>query len=201
MIAWLKGILRFRDGEGRLVIDVSGVGYAVTAPLSVLGQAELGDTVELFVHTHVREDAIALFGFEDEGQLAAFNALLQVSKVGPKLAISVLSGIDPATLVDAVEQGDLARLATVSGVGKRLAERLVVELRGKLTAIPLGPRATPSGRAPGGEPQPLRDLRSALANLQYRPKEVDAVVASLREELPDAEFDVLLRRALSHLKK
>lgn len=201
MIAWLKGILRFRDGEGRLVIDVGGVGYAVTAPLSVLGQAALGDTVELFVHTHVREDAIALFGFEDEGQLAAFNALLQVSKVGPKLAISVLSGIDPATLVDAVEQGDLARLATVSGVGKRLAERLVVELRGKLTAIPLGPRATPAGRATGGEPQPLRDLRSALANLQYRPKEVDAVVASLREELPDAEFDVLLRRALAHLKK
>ncbi|TNF38353.1 MAG: Holliday junction branch migration protein RuvA [Deltaproteobacteria bacterium] len=199
MIAWLKGDLRMRDDEGRIILDVGGVGYALTVPIGVAGQAELGDTVELFVHTHVREDQIALFGFEDEAQLQAFNALLGVSKVGPKLAVNVLSGIDPAGLADAIDRGDLARLATISGVGKRLAERLSVELRGKLA---VAPQATTARIAPrGAEPQTFRDLRSALANLQYRPKEVDAALAQLREEAPDAEFDVLLRRALALLRK
>jgi len=199
MIAWLKGELRMRDDEGRVIVDVGGVGYAVTVPLGVLGQAELGDTVELFVHTNVREDQIALYGFEDEAQQQAFNALIGVSKVGPKLAVNVLGGIDPAGLADAVDRGDLARLTTISGVGKRLAERLSVELRGKLA---ITPHATSSRVSPrGAEPATFRDLRSALANLQYRPKEVDGALAQLREESPDAEFDALLRRALSLLRK
>ena len=120
MIAWLRGRLRAHDDEGRVVIDVGGVGYAVTVPVGVLGQAALGDVVELHVHTNVREDQIALFGFEDEAQHKAFLALIQVSKVGPKLAVNVLSGVSPATLAAAVEQEDIATLTRVSGVGRRL---------------------------------------------------------------------------------
>ena len=199
MIAWLKGELRLRDDDGRVIVDVGGVGYLVTVPVGVLGQSEFGDTVELYVHTNVREDAIALYGFETEDQLQAFNALIGVSKVGPKLAVNVLGGIDPAGLADAVEREDLARLATISGVGKRLAERLSLELRGKLKVTGHALRATPGVRS--AEPQRFRDLRSALMNLQYRPKEVDGAIAQLREEAPDAEFDALLRRALGLLRK
>lgn len=203
MIAWLQGALRLRDEDGRVVIDVGGVGYAVQVPVGVLGQAHLGETVELLIHTQVREDLIALYGFEDEGQLQAFNALLGVSKVGPKLALGVLSGLAPADLAAAVDAGDVARLATVSGVGKRLAERLAVELRGKIAAA--GASRASASAPRGAEPVALRDLRSALSNLQYRPKEVDAVIAQIRDEAAQEgaglEFDAMLRRALVLLKR
>ncbi len=206
MIGWLSGKLKMRDADGRLVIDVQGVGYIVSVPLTVGAQTELGQPLELWIHTHVREDDIALFGFEDDVQLQTFRALTAVSGVGPKVALGVLSQTPPSELAAAVSEGDVARLSRAKGVGKRLAERLSLELKGKLDFVPMvaaQAKATPkiSSRKTPAE-RVWDDLRSALANLQYRPKEVDAALQQLRDEqdgLPD--FDASLRKALGILRK
>lgn len=201
MIAWLSGTLRARD-EGELVVDVGGVGYLVRVPLSVAADVAEGEDLELHVYTHVREDQLALYGFETTEQKAVFNTLLGISKVGPKLAVNIMGGITPSELAAAVDAGDVARLTLLSGVGKRLAERLTVELRGKLDAVATGPAGVSKIAPRAKESQTWRDLRSALANLQYRRKEIDSVVDQLQREQPeDAAFDALLRAALGHLKK
>lgn len=211
MIAWLRGRLRDRREGGYAVLDVGGVGYLVQLPTGVAADAPLGAEVELHVHTVVREDALLLFGFDDPVALRVFEVLLTVSGVGPKVALAILSTLPPGDLVAAVETGDVARIRKAHGVGKRLAERLAVELRGKLDKIPgLVPT---DGAATGGAVRPRRglegrvwaDLRSALGNLQFRPKEVDAVVESLRAAAPpppapEPAFDGLLRAALRELR-
>lgn len=206
MIGWLGGTLKARDAEGRLILEVGGVGYLVSVPLSVGGQTGLGERLELWIHTHVREDEIALFGFEDEVALQTFRALTAVSGVGPKVALGVLSQTPPAELAAAVAEQDLARLSKAKGVGKRLAERLAVELKGKLDFVPVavveakpGPkvgRTTPADRL-------ADDLKSALGNLGYRPKEVEAVLAQLKDEVSqkNADLSELVRKALAILRK
>lgn len=206
MIGWLGGTLKARDAEGRLILEVGGVGYLVSVPLSVGGQTGLGERLELWIHTHVREDEIALFGFEDEVALQTFRALTAVSGVGPKVALGVLSQTPPAELAAAVADQDLARLSKAKGVGKRLAERLAVELKGKLDFVPVavveakpGPkvgRTTPADRL-------ADDLKSALGNLGYRPKEVEAVLAQLKDEVSqkNADLSELVRKALAILRK
>lgn len=206
MIGWLGGTLKARDAEGRLILDVGGVGYLVSVPLSVGGQTGLGERLELWVHTHVREDEIALFGFEDEVALQTFRALTAVSGVGPKVALGVLSQTPPSELAAAVADQDLARLSKAKGVGKRLAERLAVELKGKLDFVPVavveakpGPklaRTTPADRLSD-------DLKSALGNLGYRPKEVEAVLAQLKDDVAqkNADLSELVRKALAILRK
>lgn len=206
MIGWLGGTLKARDAEGRLILDVGGVGYLVSVPLSVGGQTALGERLELWVHTHVREDEISLFGFEDEVALQTFRALTAVSGVGPKVALGVLSQTPPSELAAAVADQDLARLSKAKGVGKRLAERLAVELKGKLDFVPVavveakpGPkvgRSTPADRL-------AEDLKSALGNLGYRPKEVEAVLAQLKDDLGQktADLSELVRKALAILRK
>lgn len=205
MIGWLAGALKARDAEGRLILDVGGVGYLVSVPLSVGGQTELGQRLELWIHTHIREDELSLFGFEDEVGLQTFRALTAVSGVGPKVALGVLSQTPPAELAAAVAEQDLARLSKAKGVGKRLAERLAVELKGKLDFVPLtataarpGPkvaRSTPADRL-------ADDLKSALANLGYRPKEVDPVLVQLKDDLgAGADLSELLKKALAALRK
>lgn len=198
MIAWLSGVLRVRDDDGGLIVDVNGVGYAVRVPLSLAVTVEVGDPIELHVHTHVREDILQLYGFEDAEQQGVFNALIGVSKVGPKLALNVLGGISSTELARCVDQGDVGRLVALPGVGKRLAERLAMELRGKLSVTGTA-RAASAAAAPRGGP--FADLKSALQNLQYRPKEIAAVSEQLAAEMPDAPFDELLRGALRRLKK
>jgi len=152
----------------------------------------------------VREDDIALFGFEDELQVQTFRALIQVSGVGPKVAVAILGSLTPGELAHAVGEGDVARLAKAKGVGKRLAERLAVDLKGKLDFVPA---ATPIAGATVAKktpkvPKTVDDLRSALVHLEYRPKEIDQALAELRESLPaDTDFDTLLRRALALLRK
>lgn len=206
MIGWLGGTLKARDAEGRLILDVGGVGYLVSVPLSVGGQTGLGERLELWVHTHVREDELSLFGFEDEVALQTFRALTAVSGVGPKVALGVLSQTPPSELAAAVADQDLARLSKAKGVGKRLAERLAVELKGKLDFVPVavveakpGPkvgRSTPADRL-------ADDLKSALGNLGYRPKEVEAVLAQLKDDLGQkaADLSELVRKALAILRK
>ena len=197
MIAWLSGRLRSRD-EGRLVVEVGGVGWEVHVPLSVAGQARIGDEIELHVFTHLRQERIQLLGFEDEEQQRAFEALIEVSGIGPRLALSILGGISPADLRVAIELEDIARLKALPGVGNKLALRLGVELRGKLD---LGQGSVPELRAPPGEPSLWRDLASALHNLDYRQREVEETLARVRRELPDGSFDALLRAALGHLRR
>jgi Holliday junction DNA helicase RuvA len=205
MIGWLGGRLKARDAEGRLLVEVQGVGYSVAVPLAVGAQIEAGQPLELWVHTHVREDELALFGFEDEVQLQTFRALIAVSGVGPKVALGVLSQTPPPELAAAVAEGDVARLTRAKGVGKRLAERLAVELKGKLDFVPVLPRE-PKTAVKAAKKTPAErvweDLRSALANLQYRPKEIDAALAQVRGEGAEVpEFDASLRKALGILRK
>lgn len=206
MIGWLGGRLKARDAEGRLLVEVQGVGYSVSVPATVGAQHELGEELEVWIHTHVREDELSLYGFEDEIQLQTFRALLAVSGVGPKVALAMLSQAAPAELAAAVAAGDIAHLSRAKGVGKRLAARLAVELKGKLDFVPAtGAETKASTRTGRRSPQERvwDDLKSALSNLQFRPKEIEHALAEVAAEAGDEspEFDAALRRALAILRK
>lgn len=202
MIGWLRGAVRARTDD-RLVVDVGGVGYVVQVPLGAGAQLELEAEVELHVHTHVREDSLQLFAFETPAGLQTFETLITVSGVGPKLAQAILGSLGPDTLAEAIDMGDIAILKKVPGVGKRVAERLSLELRGKLRTS-----GAPSQQVATGVAQRLvagdvwRDVESALSNLDYRKKEVESALAQLKREHPDTvDFDTLLRAALSALRR
>jgi Holliday junction DNA helicase RuvA len=184
-----------------VVLDVSGVGYRVHVPDGTAGHVAAGGRVELHVHTHVREDQIALFGFEDGDQLATFEVLLKVSGIGPRVALAILGDIRPSELTLAVERGDTARLKKLSGVGKKLAERLVVELRGKLVEAGVVPELAPvATRERAGDV--LGDVASALANLDFRRAEIDHAIATIQAEMPDAkDFDTLFRAAMAAIRR
>lgn len=201
MIAHLTGQLREKDARRvqRLVIDVHGVGYEVLAPLSTIYTlGEPGATVSLRIHTHVREDVLQLFGFATALEQMLFERLIAVSGVGPKLALAILSGVEPSDLVRAIRGPDLGRLTAIPGVGRKTAERLVVELRDRL-AQDLGE----SPAAPVTAGAAVRDdLLSALANLGYQraaaEKAVDRVVGRSTEI---AGFEPALREVLKELAR
>lgn len=196
MIAYLRGRLLDKQ-PNRIVLDVSGVGYDVCVPLSTFyGLGDAGTDIALRIHTHVREDALALYGFATPLEQEIFERLIGVSGIGPKLALAVLSGIEPPELILAIERGDLARLTAIPGVGKKTAERIVLELRDRL------PRVTRvAARDAAGAPALREDLLSALINLGYhRPlaeKAVDSAVAAK----PGGDFEGTLRQALRELAK
>jgi Holliday junction DNA helicase RuvA len=200
MIASLRGRLA-RKEPNRIIVDVGGVGYDVAVPLSTyykLGDA--GAEVALCVHTHVREDALALYGFSTALELQIFERLIGISGIGPKLALAVLSGIEVADLVRAVQAGDVGRLTAIPGIGKKTAERIGLELRDKLTkGIVDEASAGAAPGAPGGELRP--DLLSALLNLGYhRPLAERAVDAALaRADSP--AFETVLKQALRELAR
>lgn len=192
MIARLAGTLVAKQVQ-RLVIDVGGVGYDVTVPLStVYTLGEPGARVTLRVHTHVREDAIQLFGFGTELEQSLFERLVGVSGIGPRVAISVLSGIEPPELVRAISQSDVARLTRIPGVGRKTAERLVVELRDRLPEL--------AGVETTAEAEPRDEVRndvlSALANLGYQRAAADKAVDKVLARDATREFEVVLREAL-----
>lgn len=179
------------------MLDVKGVGYELKTPLGALGRArsENGE-VELFVHTHVREDALDLYGFPNETERRAFRLLLGIPNVGPKTALGVLSVLSVAELARAVASSDLASLAKVPGIGKRTAERLVLELKDKLGEVEADGRAVPSGApAPGTRGR----LVSALTNMGYRQGEAEKAVASLGQRVDSAPLADLLKEALAAL--
>jgi holliday junction DNA helicase RuvA len=196
MIAFLRGRL-LEKHPNRVVVDVNGVGYDVQVPVSSFyGLGEAGSDVALRIHTHVREDAIALFGFGSVLELQLFERLIAVSGIGPKVALAVLSGIEPPELVQAVQRGDVARLTAIPGIGKKTAERIVLELKDRMAAIgALG--AAPGASSAAG---PVReDLLSALVNLGYhRPAAEKAVDRSLKADAA-ASFEDALRAALKEL--
>lgn len=193
MIAHLSGHVLIKDLQ-RLVVDVHGVGYEVHVPLSTFyAVGEPGSAVALHVHTHVREDALQLFGFSTTLEQQVFERLIGISGIGPKLAMSVLSGIEPGDLVRAVRGGDVARLTAIPGVGRKTAERMVVELKDRFTKL----ADDASTSAPADDRR--GDLLSALANLGYpRPAAEKAVDTALGAG-PERAFETLLREALKAL--
>ncbi len=198
MIAVLRGRV-FEKQPNRIIIDVQGVGYDVHVPLSTYYEVgDAGAEVVLRVYTHVREDALHLYGFLTAFEQQIFERLIGISGIGPKLAIAVLSGIESRELVLAVQRGDVARLVHVPGVGRKTAERIVLELKDRLaTFVTAGDVAAPAD----GRGQLRDDLLSALQNLGYhRPLAEKAVDAVLRVE-EGATFEQALRRALRELMR
>jgi len=197
MIGRLRGQLIDSAADGTLVLDVGGVGYEVAAPLGALGRtATDGDgTITLHIHTHVREDAIELFAFPSGDERATFRALIAISKVGPKLALAVLGVLSVAELVQLVETGQAGQLTRVPGIGKKTAERIILELKGKLgpvTGAPVpGPTAVPTGPAEATQAQVVRD---ALVRMDFKPAEAERAVAALVDL--DRPLDRLIRDAL-----
>lgn len=197
MIAQLRGVLAEKH-PNQTIVECGGVGYDVTIPVSTFSQLpEPGAEVRLRVHTHVREDAIALFGFLTQEEKNVFEKLIAVSGIGPKLAITVLSGLKTADLVDAIRAGDLARLTRIPGVGKKTAERMVVELRDKLELLP----GTASKAAPVAAFSALeQDVISALINLGSQRPAAEAVLVKLRSSGPVDDFEAAFRRSLELLR-
>jgi len=202
VIAWLEGVLRER-APTRIVLDVKGVGYELLVPLSTSeALPELGKTVSLLVHTAVREDAIQLFGFATELERALFHLLLKASRVGPRLAQTILSGMEPSRLLEALRDADVKALRKVPGVGPKLAERIAVELRddaAKLAARTATDR--PESRESGvAAAEPEEELLSALVNLGYPRAQAERVVAAAIAEAPaEARIETLIRLALRRL--
>jgi Holliday junction DNA helicase RuvA len=202
MIAQIRGRLASKEPH-RVVVDVSGVGYQIFIPLSTYYQLpEIPAEVFLHTHTHVREDAIQLFGFHTRDEQTLFELLQGVSGIGPRLATNILSGISVEELVPALSEGNLARLRAVPGVGKKLAERLVVELREKVGTARLAPPPTsPAGPAPAMD-RALDDVVSALVNLGCNRKEaIKAAEAARRDLGPAADFEKLIKASLRALSE
>ena len=175
-------------------MDVAGVGYRVTIPVSTFYRlGEEGSEVTLLTHTHVREDALALFGFVTAGEQDLFEKLISVAGVGPKLAINVLSGIEAPDLVAALKSSDIARLTRIPGVGKKTAERLVLELKDKMPVL-LPAQESAVEPSPGASPR--EDLASALVHLGYSRPEAERGVDRALKEDGGGRFEDLLRRTL-----
>jgi len=197
VIARLSGTV-LEKHPNRVVVDVAGVGYDVQVPLSTFyGLGEPGAGVTLRVHTHVREDAIALYGFASPLEQDLFERLISISGIGPKLALAVLSGIDPGELVRAIRTQDVARLTRIPGVGKKTAERIGLELKDRL------PHTAAAGAPPeSSESGGLRDdLLSALANLGYQRAGAEKAVDTVLKKAPDASFEQALRDVLRGMMK
>jgi holliday junction DNA helicase RuvA len=196
VIARLSGIVA-EKGEGHAIVDVGGVGYLVhLSAVSLAALPPQGGAATLRTYTNVKQDAIDLFGFATEDEESVFRALIDVKGVGPRAAQNILSGIQARDLAQAVAQGDVARLTKVPGVGKKTAERLVVELKEKLAV--LARAAGPARAAPGAGA--LEQLRTALVNLGYKQPQADSAVDALREGAEGRRLDDLVREALKLLR-
>jgi Holliday junction DNA helicase RuvA len=196
LIARLTGLVEEKL-EGAAILDVGGVGYLVHLSLASLAALpSKGERATLRIHTHVREDALDLYGFATEEEQEVFRALVEVKGVGPRAAQNILSGIEPRDLAQAVAHGDVARLTKVPGVGKKTAERLVVELKDKLLA--LARAAGPAkGRPAGGI---LEQLAQALVGLGWKQPQAEEVAQSLQDAVEGKTLDELLREALKRLR-
>lgn len=197
MIGWLRGRLIDHVAEGEVLVDVGGVGYRVTVPVPLRGRLANGSEVELHVHTHVREDALVLFGFASAAERRCFEVLLGTHGVGPSLALSVLGVLGADGLARAVAEEDLGALSAVPGVGRKTAARLVLELQQRL-GVPGLADAGHAAVAGDGDGLPARgEVRAALAELGYGPDEVRLAMAELGDH--QGPVEELLRRALRQL--
>jgi len=196
MIAYLRGTL-LEKHPNQAIVETGGVGYDVHIPVSTFSAlAEAGSEVRLRIYTHVREDALALFGFQTAEEKSIFEKLISISGIGPKLAITVLSGLATPDLISAIRDGEVARLVRIPGVGKKTAERIVLELKEKVEGL------APSGAA-GAQDKPAatlsdieQDVLSALINLGCNRAAADAAVRKAKATGAGAEFEPLFRRSL-----
>lgn len=195
MIAVLKGLLLHKE-PNRAIIDASGVGYCALIPVSTyIKLGEVGSPIELFIHTYLADDSINLYGFATSEEKETFLKLIQISGIGPKLAMNILSGISPADLEEAVKAGDVSRISLIPGIGKKTALRLAMELQDKFKEkeriLSIGPQSKETD-----------DLLSALQNMGFRRKEVEQVVREVvSSNKKKANFDHLLRECLKRLAK
>lgn len=197
MIAHLSGELLEKHVQ-RLVVEVGGVGYDVLVPLSTFyAVGEPGQRVALRIHTRVTEDAIQLFGFQTALEQELFERLISVTGIGPKIALSALSGIEPVELVRAVRQSDVARLTRIPGIGRKTAERLALELKDRL---PDGVGADQAETVPTGD-SVKDDVLSALVNLGYQRATVEKTVDQVAKRSKIDEFEALLREVLKELAR
>jgi holliday junction DNA helicase RuvA len=194
MIAYLRGTL-LEKHPNQVIVDAGGVGYDVTIPISTYASLpEPGAEVRLRIHTHVREDALSLYGFLSLEEKILFEKLIDVSGIGPKLAVTVLSGLATADLVASIRNSQVEQLVRIPGVGKKTAERIVLELRDKLEALGVGP---PVSTAPAAALTALdQDVLSALLNLGCARAAAEAAVRKAKSSGAPAEFEPLFRRAL-----
>jgi holliday junction DNA helicase RuvA len=194
MIAQLHGILLDKR-PNQVLVDVHGVGYQVNIPFSTYaGLGDLHGEVTLLVHTHLRDDGISLYGFLSSREKHCFELLISASGVGPALAMRILSGMNLEELIPAIRSGDLAALTRIPGVGRKTAERLVVELRDKLASMETHEVAR--GASPAG---PAADVISALINLGYDRRAAEASVEEARRGMKSPNFEALLKQALQKL--
>lgn len=205
MIGRLHGVVVEQGDDGSAIVDVGGVGYEVTVPPGAIGraQSEADGRIVLYVHTHAtREEAMILYAFATATERTVFRALISVPNVGPKTALGIVGALSVDGLVSAIALKDVGRLTSISGVGKKTAERLVLELKDKLDhlsskashlARPPMQNAPPSGRS--------EQLRSALANMGFRPVEVDRALEAMRDRLAEGELADRIREALALLRK
>jgi Holliday junction DNA helicase RuvA len=195
MIGQIRGRLAEKR-PNQILVDVGGVGYIVQVPLSSYAAlGELHTEVTLLIHTHVREDALALYGFVSSREKHLFEMLLSASGVGPSLALKILSGMNVEELVPAIRGNDLGRLTKIPGVGRKTAERMVVELKDKLDAVVLESQK-PSTASPAGVEA---DVISALVNLGYDSRAAESAVNEAKREAGASNFEKLLRSALQSL--
>jgi Holliday junction DNA helicase RuvA len=209
MIGRLIGKVVAEEPDGTALVDVGGVGYEVLLPLGTLGRARIDETGRaiLSVHTHVREDTLALFGFASDAERLAFRTLIGVSNVGPKTAIAVLSALPAADLARAIAAKDVRRLTDISGIGKKTAERLLLELRDKLpvptddVAGPARAKVKPESEPPGARPSNAELLAGALTRMGYRAAEAERAIAGLGERVSEGALPDLVKEALVLLAK
>jgi Holliday junction DNA helicase RuvA len=195
MIAQLRGTLEDKR-PNQILVDVGGVGYLVHVPLSTFyALGDLHSNVTLLIHTQVREDAISLYGFLSSREKHLFELLISASGVGPVLALKILSGMSVDDLVPAVRTGDLARLTRIPGVGRKTAERMVVELRDKLTAM----ESPEDARQPVTTTGTAGDVVSALLNLGYEQRTAEQAVERAKKDGAKETFEDLLRATLQQL--
>lgn len=198
MIAHLKGVLT-EKAAGRVVVDVSGVGYEVVIPYSTYYQlGEVGDTVSLHIYTHVKEDAFSLYGFSADREKRLFTQLIQISGIGPKLGVTILSGLPVGEFVEAVTDENVVKLNEIPGVGKKTAERLVLEMKDKVLEwfpqLEEAEAGSVSGSLQG-------DVVSALVNLGYPKHTAERAVLRARQEVEADSFEALLRESLRKVRK
>lgn len=207
MIGRLVGRIVEDSPDGMLVLDVGGVGYEVSVPLGAVGRAaaDPAGPVTLFIHTHVREDAFLLYGFATREDRAAFRHLISISNIGPKIGMSILSVLAATELALVIKRGETNRLTAIPGVGKKTAERIVLELKDKLI-LPPAALAAAAAKAPGAEPSKAPApsshgelLHGALTRMGFRPAEAERAVTALGKRVDTEPLGDLVRDALALL--
>lgn len=189
MIGWLRGTVRDIDPTGSLLLEVGGVGYDIAVSMQTLCTLQNGDAAELFIHTHVREDALQLFGFASQRERTLFRQLTGVSGIGARMGMNLLSAMSVEELLAAIDGADDAAIARTPGIGKKTAQRLILELKGKLTGD--------AQAAPGKARHSVADdVRSALSNLGYKPAQIEAAMQHVED---NGDLESMFRAAMKAL--